>query len=180
MRIQLGLGLFGEAGHDWGERMKIVYRPIGVVHSPFTEPEGVPIQPAAGAGIRATVEVFEEYREGLKDLKGFSHVVLVCHLHKSRGYRLTVVPFLDDRPRGLFATRAPRRPNPIGLSVVRLRKVQKGVLFIEDVDLLEGTPVLDIKPFVPEFSEPTEVRRGWLEKVRRSAAGRRSDGRFKE
>ena len=152
--------------------MRVTYKAIGVVHSPFMEPQGVPNQPSAGRGIRATVEVFEEYREGLKDLKGFSHVVLVCHLHKSRRFKLTVVPFLDHKPRGLFATRSPRRPNPIGISVVRLRKVAKGVLHIEDVDLIEGTPVLDIKPYVPELGPGAKARCGWMEKAR----GRRRKG----
>lgn len=159
--------------------MKIEYRPIGIIHSPFTEPEGMPIQPAGAAGVKGTVEIFEEFRPGLKDLQGFSHVILLYHLHRSEGFKLHVVPFMDSKPRGVFATRAPRRPNPIGISVVRLRRVRGGTMHIENPDILDGTPLLDVKPYVPDFDEPTEVRTGWLERARRSVAGRRSDGRFR-
>ncbi len=100
--------------------MKIEYEAIGVIHTPFTDPRGMPIQPAAAKGIEGTVEIREPFRDGLADLEGFSHVILIYHFHRSRGHELRVVPFLDSQPRGLFATRAPRRPNPIGLSVVRL------------------------------------------------------------
>ena len=93
--------------------MKIVYRPIGIVHSPFKNLEGMPIQPSRARGVEGTVEVFPEFQEGLQDLSGFSHIILVCHLHKATGYDLKVVPFLDTEARGLFATRAPKRPNPM-------------------------------------------------------------------
>lgn len=156
--------------------MKIVYRPIGVVRSPFSEAEGMPIQPSRARGIRGTVELAPEYAEGLEDLEGFSHAVLLCHLHRSRGFALKVVPFLDDTPRGVFATRAPRRPNPIGLSVVRLVSVEGNRITFEGVDLIDGTPVLDIKPYVPEFDEREEIRLGWLEEARRRDA--LSDTRF--
>ena len=156
--------------------MKIVYRPVGIVHSPFSEAEGMPIQPSRGHGIRGTVELAPEYAEGLEDLEGFSHVVLLCHLHRSRGFTLKVVPFLDDTPRGVFATRAPRRPNPIGLSVVRLVSVEGNRITFEGVDLIDGTPVLDIKPYVPEFDEREEIRLGWFEEARRRNA--LSDTRF--
>lgn len=156
--------------------MNIVYRPIGTVHSPFTQPEGMPIQPARGRDVRASVEVLSELSDGLADLEGFSHIVLICHLHRSEGYSLRVVPFLDDVPRGLFATRAPRRPNPIGLSVVRLIAVTGNRIEFEGVDLLDGTPVLDIKPYVPELDDREETRLGWLEHAPRRAAV--SDGRF--
>jgi tRNA-Thr(GGU) m(6)t(6)A37 methyltransferase TsaA len=156
--------------------MKIVYRPIGIVRSPFSEAEGMPIQPSRARGTRGTVELKPEYAEGLQDLDGFSHAVLVCHLHRSRGFALKVVPFLDDTPRGVFATRAPRRPNPIGLSVVRLVSVEGSRITFEGVDLIDGTPVLDIKPYVPEFDERAEIRLGWLEEARRREVV--SDGRF--
>ena len=158
--------------------MKIEYEPIGVVHSPHTTPEGMPIQPSRARGVRGTVEVDPRYAEALSDLDGFSHVILLCHLHRSKPYRLKVVPFLDTVERGLFATRAPSRPNPIGLSVVRLVEVRGCRLSVEGVDLLDGTPVLDIKPFVPDFDDGTEVRLGWLEEARRRAAV--SDHRFDE
>lgn len=157
--------------------MIVEYSPIGVVHSPFLEREGTPIQPSRSNGASGTVDVFPEFVEGLSDLDGFSHIILLCHLHRSTGWRLKVVPFLDTEPRGLFATRAPCRPNPIGLSVVNLLAVEGHVLVIENVDLLDGTPVLDIKPYVGEFDDRTNVRTGWLEaaRVRRK---RRADDRF--
>jgi len=159
--------------------MKIVFQPIGVIHSPFTEPKGMPIQAAGAAGIMGTAEVFEEFHPGLKDLEGFSHIILLYHFHRSQGYSLQIVPFMDSQVRGLFATRAPKRPNPIGLSVVRLHRIEGGVLHIENVDVLDGTPLLDIKPYVPEFDAQTEVRAGWLEEARRTVSDRKSDDRFK-
>ncbi len=159
------------------ETMKIEYQPIGVVHSPFTEIEGMPIQPSRARGVSGTVEVFPEYVEGLADLEGFSHIILLCHLHRSRGFRLKVVPFLDTELRGLFATRAPNRPNPIGLSVVCLVGIEQNRLSVKDIDILDGTPVLDIKPYVPEFDERTEVTLGWLGSARKRKA--LSDERFK-
>jgi len=156
--------------------MKVVYRPIGTVRSPFSEPAWMPIQPSRGRGIRGTVELEAEYAEGLHDLDGFSHAVLLCHLHRSRGFALKVVPFLDDTPRGVFATRAPRRPNPIGMSVVRIVSVGESRVDFEGVDLIDGTPVLDIKPYVPELVDDEEVRLGWLEEARRRKAV--SDRRF--
>jgi len=156
--------------------MKVVYRPIGTVHSPFSEAAGMPIQPSRARGILGTVELEPEYAEGLQDLHGFSHAVLLCHLHRSRGFTLKVVPFLDDTPRGVFATRAPRRPNPIGLSVVRLVSIEGNRITFEGVDLIDGTPVLDIKPYVPELDEREEIRLGWLEEARRREG--LSDGRF--
>ena len=156
----------------------IQYEPIGVIHTPFNSPEGMPLQPAGASGIRGEVEVFPEYRAGLKDLGGFSHVILLYHFHRSKQFRLEVVPFLDSETRGLFATRAPNRPNPIGLSVVRLLGIEGGILRIENVDILDGTPLLDIKPYVPVFDEQTSVRTGWLEGAGRTASKMRSDGRF--
>lgn len=159
--------------------MKIEYRPIGVVHSPFTELKGMPIQPSRAKDIAGTVEVFPEFQEGLKDLIGFSHIVLLYHFHMVTGYTLQVVPFLDSELRGLFATRAPKRPNPIGLSVVRLEGIQGRVLSVLDLDILEGTPVLDIKPYVTEFDGRTDVRIGWLEAARIEEREALSDDRFK-
>lgn len=156
----------------------INFAPIGIIRTPFAEPEGIPIQPPGGSGICGRVEVFGEYQEGLKDLDGFSHIILIYHFHRSNGFNLQVVPFMDSEQRGVFATRAPKRPNPIGISVVRLDKVENGVLFIRNVDILDGSPLLDIKPYVPEFDHPEEVRAGWLEKARATVSGQKSDGRF--
>ena len=140
----------------------------------------MPIQPAGADGVRGTIELLPEFVEGLKDLDGFSHVTLLYHLHRARDARLTVVPFMDTVPRGVFATRAPRRPNPIGLSTVRLVGIEGNVLTIENVDMLDGTPLLDIKPYSPEFDARTDVRIGWLEAARGRARGARSDDRFEK
>lgn len=156
--------------------MNIEYTPIGVVRSPFHKREGMPIQPSRSNGAKATVEVFPEFAECLSDLDGFSHIILLCHLHRSTQWRPKVVPFLDTEPRGLFATRAPCRPNPIGLSVVNLLAIEDNVLSIENIDLLDGTPVLDIKPYVGEFDDRANVRTGWLEAAH--ARRNRSDDRF--
>ncbi|WP_367025603.1 tRNA (N6-threonylcarbamoyladenosine(37)-N6)-methyltransferase TrmO [Methylococcus sp. ANG] len=125
--------------------MKIEYQPIGTIHSTFTEPTGMPIQPAGALGIQGTVEIFPEYRAGLQDLDGFSHIILLYHFHRSHGFDLRVIPFMDTEPRGLFATRAPNRPNALGLSVVKLLDIQGCTLPIANVDILDGTPLLDIK-----------------------------------
>jgi len=152
--------------------------PIGVIHTPFTKREGMPIQPAGAAGVQGTVKVFESYQAGLRDLDGFSHIILLYHFHRSQGFKLQVVPFMDTRSRGLFATRAPKRPNPIGLSVVQLERIEDGTLYVRNVDMLDGTPLLDIKPYVPEFDVQTAIRTGWLEQARKTVHDRRSDRRF--
>ena len=157
---------------------EIKYRPIGIVHSPFKKARGVPIQPAAAKDVEATVEVFTEYAEGLEDLDGFSHVILVFHFHLSKGFALKVKPYLENQLRGVFATRAPSRPNSIGLSVVRLDRIEGEILHIRDVDIVDGTPLLDIKPYVPEFEERGKVRIGWLERRVKKLHRARDDGRF--
>ena len=154
-------------------------KPIGVIHTQFTKPEGMPIQPAGAAGVTGTVEVFKEYRGGLKDLDGFSHIILLYHFHRGQGFKLQVVPFMDSHPHGIFATRAPKRPNPIGLSVVRLNKIEEGILHVQNVDILDGTPLLDIKPYVPEFDKQHNVRTGWLERDGKTVSKHQSDDRFK-
>lgn len=157
---------------------EISYRPVGIIHSPFTELKDMPIQPSGAKGVAGKIEIYKEYEEGLKDLEGFSHIILIYHFHLSSGYSLTVKPFMDDTPRGVFSTRAPKRPNPIGLSVVRLRLIEDNILHIEDIDIIDATPLLDIKPFVPEF-EPQEVlRTGWLADKAGKVHGEKSDGRF--
>ncbi|MGC9313470.1 MAG: tRNA (N6-threonylcarbamoyladenosine(37)-N6)-methyltransferase TrmO [Sediminispirochaetaceae bacterium] len=158
--------------------MKLEFHSIGTVHSPFQELSGMPIQPPASQGARGRVIVNEEYAEGLLDLEGFSHIILLYVFHRCRGYNLQVTPFLDTVPRGLFATRAPRRPNPIGLSVVQLESVEGNVLYISNVDILDGTPLLDIKPYVPDFDPAGTVRTGWVEKAREKIPDRKSDDRF--
>lgn len=140
----------------------------------------MPIQPAGAVGVQGTIEVFEEYHDGLKDLEGFSHIILLYHLHLSNGFRLKIVPFMDVEPRGLFATRAPNRPNPIGLSVIQLDRIEDGMLHISNVDILDGTPLLDIKPYVPEFDAASTVRTGWLENAKKNVSDRKSDERFRQ
>jgi tRNA-Thr(GGU) m(6)t(6)A37 methyltransferase TsaA len=155
------------------------YRPIGIIHSPFTNIEGMPIQPTGASGIRGTVEVFTEFAEGLKDLAGFSHIILLYHFHQVQEAKLVVTPFMDSQPRGVFATRAPKRPNPIGLSIVKLLSMEQNILYIENVDILDGTPLLDIKPYVPEFDQAPAERVGWLGQAKRRVQSKRSDGRFR-
>jgi len=159
--------------------MRISYKPIGVIHSPFTEIEGMPIQPAGASGIQGTIEIFPEFQEGLSDLEGFSHIILLYHFHQVDSVKLTVTPFLDTQPRGLFATRAPKRPNPIGLSVVKLVKREGNILHIENIDILDGTPLLDIKPHIPAFEPDADIRVGWLEKTQGGVREKRSDERFR-
>jgi tRNA-Thr(GGU) m(6)t(6)A37 methyltransferase TsaA len=159
--------------------MAVSYQPIGTIHSPFEGVEKVPIQPAAARGIRGTVEVMPEFVAGLQDLHGFSHIILLYHFHRVRQVRLTVVPFMDDQPRGVFATRAPSRPNPIGLSIVRLLGIEGNVLQIENVDIVDGTPLLDIKPYVPAFDHNDAERTGWLEATGDRVKEQKSDDRFK-
>ena len=156
----------------------VQYEPIGVIHSPFKKPEGMPIQPLGAKGVSGTVELKAEYKDGLKDLDGFSHIILIYHFHLSKGYSLQVKPFLDDTPRGLFAIRAPKRPNHIGISVVQLDKIDGLTLHISNVDIVDGTPLLDIKPYVPKFDGAESVRVGWLEEKSTHAANKRSDERF--
>jgi tRNA-Thr(GGU) m(6)t(6)A37 methyltransferase TsaA len=158
--------------------MEIVYRPIGIIRTPFKSKEGVPIQPVYGKGVKGYVEVFPEYVEGLKDLEGFSHLILVYHFHLSNGYKLLVKPYLDENLRGVFSTRAPRRPNPIGISIVRLIERVGSTLHISDVDMVDGTPLLDIKPYIPDFDNRTDVKIGWLERGLRESKRKISDGRF--
>lgn len=138
-------------------------RPIGFVRSEHREPVGVPINNVFAKGVTATIEILPEFAAGLKDLDGFSHIHLITFLHKSEGYRLVTQPFLDPEPRGLFATRSPRRPNPLGLSLVRLVRVEGNILHIDEADMIDGTPVLDIKPFSPQADHRTvDVRVGWM------------------
>lgn len=132
----------------------IVFTPIGIIHTPFNDTAGMPVQPVYAEGIRGTVELDDSLRDGLNGLDQFSHIVLLFHLHRSHGYNLSVVPHRQIAARGLFSTRSPRRPNPIGISVVRLDRVESCLLYVRDVDMLDGTPLLDIKPFIPDLDGP--------------------------
>lgn len=124
------------------------------------------------------MEIFKEYIGALKDLDGFSHIYLLYFFHKSKGWKSTVIPFMDQTERGLFSTRAPRRPNPLGLSLVKLTKIQENTLHVKNMDILNGTPLLDIKPFNPAFNPVEDVRIGWMEKRKGEEWTMKSDSRF--
>lgn len=141
---------------------EIVYTPIGIVYTSFATSAGMPIQTVAAQGTTGRIELDPAYAAGLKDIEDFSHLWLLTHLHQNNGYSLEVTPYLDTQPHGVFATRSPRRPNPLGLSLVRLNRVEGAVLHIEEVDLLDGTPLLDIKPYVGPFDQRTDTRMGWF------------------
>lgn len=158
--------------------MDIIFKPIGTIYSPFETISGMPIQPAGAAGIKGHLEIFPAYREGLQDLDGFSHIILLYWFHKVTHSRLKVTPFLDHQERGVFATRAPTRPNPIGLSIVKLTGIDDHILTIENVDVLNQTPLLDIKPYVPAFDWQAVTRVGWLAETAAQATNHKSDQRF--
>jgi len=173
--VQRCAGDAGSAGPADGGEREISFRPVGIVRSPHREQAGTPIQPRFGRTARGTVEVAPEYAPALADLEGFERIWLICLLHRTRGWLPRVIPYRDDTSRGLFATRAPSRPNPIGISTVRLLRVQGPILHVAELDLLDGTPVLDVKPYVPEFDAFPDAGAGWLE----SASDRRTaDDRF--
>jgi tRNA (adenine37-N6)-methyltransferase len=156
----------------------ITFSPIGTIRSPYSEPSGMPIQPAGAQGIKGTVVLREEFRAGLRDLDGFSRIILIYAFHRCTGYSLEVVPFLDTQSHGIFATRAPKRPNAIGLSIVRLVRINGCELEVEDIDILDGTPLLDIKPYVPAFDCFPDERAGWFGDCSDRVAGARADTRF--
>jgi len=158
--------------------LKLVYQPIGIIHTPFNTMNGMPIQASAAQGVRGQVEVYPEFARGLTDIEGFSHIILLYHFHKVTEYKLMATPFLDSRPHGIFATRAPKRPNAIGISVVRLLSRDQNMLQIENVDMLNETPLLDIKLYTPEFDCHPADRVGWMEPVKGQSKGMRADNRF--
>lgn len=158
--------------------MDVIYKPIGVIHSPFHNLEEMPIQPTSNASGPGIVEIYPDYIDGLKDLEGFSHIYLLYHLHEVHQSRLLVTPFLDKEPRGIFSTRAPSRPNPIGLSLVKIVRIENNLIYVDQVDILDGTPLLDIKPYVPDFESVQNVRIGWLEQAKGQISTRKSDSRF--
>ncbi len=152
---------------------ELTLHPIGVIHTPHTEPARTPIQPVYAEGIQGEVEVNAAFADGLADLEGFSHIYLVYHFHKAEQEKLLVKPYLEDVSRGVFATRAPCHPNRIGFSVVRLLEVQGNRLLVEDVDMLDGTPLLDIKPYIARFDTRTDVHSGWQDGIAETTAQQR-------
>ncbi|MBC8336262.1 MAG: tRNA (N6-threonylcarbamoyladenosine(37)-N6)-methyltransferase TrmO [Anaerolineales bacterium] len=158
--------------------MEIIFKPIGIIYSPFTSLKEMPIQPTSDSSAPGRIEIQPEFVEGLKDLEGFSHIYLLYHFHQGGSAKLTVTPFLDKEPRGIFATRAPRRPNPIGLSLVKLTSIKGNLVYVDDIDILNGTPLIDIKPYIPEFENAQDVQIGWLDKSKGKVKNKKSDSRF--
>jgi len=158
--------------------MVIKYQPIGYIYTTCKTLNDMPIQPAGGKTLKGEIEILQEYAEGLSDLDGFSHIFLLYHFHRSHNFKLRVIPFLDDNFHGVFATRAPKRPNHIGLSLVALDKIVGNKLYISGIDILNETPLLDIKPFIPDFDYRKNVRTGWYNSNLSKVKKYRSDSRF--
>jgi tRNA-Thr(GGU) m(6)t(6)A37 methyltransferase TsaA len=143
---------------------KITIKSIGIINTPYKEPKGIPIQGKFKRGVTGTVRVFPEYKAGLKDIEGFSHVILVYHFNRSKEEKLTGRPFLEDTEHGIFAIRSPHRPNHIGFSIVKLKSIKGNIITFSEVDILDGTPLLDIKPYVKHFDSRDNVKNGWIDK----------------
>ena len=158
---------------------QIIYKPIGIIYSPFKSIEGVPIQPAGANGIKGKVKVYKKYLNGLMNLEGFSHIILLYHFHLSRGYSLKVIPFLKNQEQGVFATRAPKRPNQIGISVVKINKIEGNIINISNIDIINGTPLIDIKPYASFFDNVKNEKNGWLSQNINNVNKIKSDKRFK-
>lgn len=159
--------------------MQYKIEPIGVIHSSFHSIEDMPIQPGGAAGIDAYIEVDEQYVEGLNDLDGFSHIYLLYYFHEAKRTELTVTPFMDDMPRGVFSTRSPLRPNHIGISIVKIKTIEKNRITVAGIDILDGTPLLDIKPYIKEFDRVKNSTSGWMQASESEVIKKRSDHRFK-
>ncbi|RPH33685.1 MAG: tRNA (N6-threonylcarbamoyladenosine(37)-N6)-methyltransferase TrmO [Bacteroidales bacterium] len=158
--------------------MKIEFKSIGTIHSHFKKKEGMPIQSIGAKGIKGFIRIKKNYIAGLKDLDGFSHIYLIYYFHKSNGFELHVTPFLDNKPHGVFATRVPKRPNSVGISVVKLLSIKKNILEIENVDIIDGTPLLDIKPYIPQFDIHSVDKNGWVGQKADNLNDILSDNRF--
>jgi len=161
--------------------MEFKLEPIGVIHSPFKKLDNMPVQPRGGKNIIAEIEIKEKYQAGLKDLDGFSHIYLIYIFHKMKSEKLEVVPFNDktNQIRGVFATRTPVHPNGLGLSIVKLLKVEKNIVTIQGVDILDGTPLIDIKPYIENFDKINEpTKSGWMLSSEEEVALKKSDNRF--
>lgn len=159
---------------------QIIINPIGIIHTPHKDIKNMPIQPIAATGIKGYIELLPKYVEGLKDIEGFSHITLLYHFHKIDGYKLQVIPFMDTVEHGIFACKSPKRPNAIGTSTVKLIGVEGNIIHIEQVDMLDGTPLIDIKPFYPRYDNREGVTIGWLEKNKNMPLNKLvSDERFR-
>lgn len=151
---------------------------IGTIFTPFATLEDMPIQPKGAEAVTGTVELEEQYLAGLADLEGFSHIYLLYTFHMAKRTALTVTPFMDTQPRGVFATRSPLRPNHIGISIVRLVSVAKNIITVQGIDILNGTPLLDIKPYIAAFDAVQHSRSGWMQGSVEDVSRKRSDTRF--
>lgn len=158
----------------------VTYIPIGMIHSCHTEAKATPIQPVYAAGCAGRAEIFPEYSEGLSDLEDFSHIYLLYHFHKAGPPRLKVKPFLDDVERGVFAARTPFRPNPLGLSIVRLLRREGNLLFLDGVDILDGTPLLDVKPYTARFDRIDTLSNGWQDALSEKVVAERSQREYRK
>ena len=143
--------------------LSVTYQPIGYIRTAFRKVSKMPIQPCGAKGAKGVIELNHDLTPGLFDMEGFSHLILIYHFHLIKGHKLYVVPFMDDKPHGIFATRAPARPNPVGMSIVKLKKIENNLIYIEGVDMVDGTPLLDIKPFFTKYDNRLEAKAGWLE-----------------
>ena len=159
---------------------KFTYQQIGTIKSPHKEAKGMPIQPSGARGIKGEIELLDRFSDGLKDLESFSHIIVIYDFNKSTGPSLLPKPFLDDKVHGVFATRAPQRPNPIGISVLKLIAIRDNRLFVENVDIMDETPILDIKPYVSAFDAVDEEEIGWLSKHIDKAETKKADDRFEQ
>ena len=141
----------------------ITYSPIGIIHSSFTNPDDTPIQGVFSNGAKGKVEIYPLYAAGLKNIGEFSHLILIYHFHLVESYSLISKPFMENREKGIFSIRHPKRPNPIGISIVRLDNVKENILEISDVDIIDGTPLLDIKPLIHKFDSRESIKSGWVD-----------------
>ncbi len=144
---------------------KIIFHQIGVIHSPHKVMSKTPIQPVFCSGLKGTVVLDAEYADGLKDLQGFSHIYLFYYFHQSQKTCLRLKPYLSDQEHGIFATRTPHRPNKLGMSLVRLMKIKDTILHVKDIDILDGTPLFDIKPYIQRFDSRENTRSGWQDAI---------------
>ncbi len=157
--------------------MQITVEPIAYARTKYKTLENMPIQPK-GCDSNAEIEVLEEFAAGLKDLDGFSHIYLLTYFDKCKNTKLALVPFMDTVEHGVFATRSPARPNHIGLSVVKIKAIKDNIITVEGIDLLDGTPIIDIKPYIKNFDCPENPQSGWMTKTCTEVMNKKSDDRF--
>ncbi|MBI9033376.1 MAG: tRNA (N6-threonylcarbamoyladenosine(37)-N6)-methyltransferase TrmO [Bacteroidales bacterium] len=156
----------------------IQMKAIGIIHTQFENRRNMPIQPNGNSAGKGSISIFNEYKEGLEDLDGFSHIILIYYLHQNTGYKLKLKPFMDHNEHGIFATRAPHRPNSIGLSVVKIESIEENMITFDGADMLNNTPLLDIKPYIPAFDSPDNCKTGWYPDQGNQAEITISDDRF--